>query len=86
MFNRFNIPIIVSHDEQKYYAKKEFNVHTFTTKDFQRFLYKSEILFIHQHPCIVKVYGFNYGDEVNDTSMILSFEKSSLEDSINNKK
>ena len=75
----------VYQDERKYYAKKEFNSQTFTQKDIQRFLQESEILFILRHPCIVKVYGFNYGDETNSASMILSFEKNSLEDSINNK-
>ena len=72
---------IVHKEEQ--YAKKELVL--FDHKSMQRFLGECEILFKLRHPCIIRVYGFNYGDETHKPSMILSLEPKSLETAINNK-
>ena len=65
------------------YAKKELLM--FDTKSMQRFLGECEILFQLRHPCIIRVYGFNFGDETNKPSIILSLEPNSLDAAIKNK-
>ena len=65
------------------YAKKELIL--FDYKSIQRFIKESEILFILRHPCIIRVYGLNYGDKTHKPSIILSLEPKSLEIAIKNK-
>ena len=72
---------VVSKKEK--YAMKELVL--FDHKSMQRFLGECEVLFKLRHPCIIRVYGFNYGDELHKPSIILSLEPKSLEAAIKNK-
>ena len=71
---------IVSKTAKEKYAQKELKEFTFET--MKRFLSECEILFKLRHPCIVRVYGFNNGDDTHPPSMILSLEPTSLEQAI----
>ncbi|KAK8844371.1 hypothetical protein M9Y10_024228 [Tritrichomonas musculus] len=51
----------------------------FTEKSAQSFMKESEILFRVHHPCIIDIMGMNNGDEKHHPSLILSLEKTSLE-------
>ena len=74
---------IVTKTAKKQYVQKELKEFTFDS--MKRFLSECEILFKLRHPCIVRVFGFNSGDDVHPPSMILSFEPISLEQAIHNK-
>lgn len=76
------LSVKIVHKKEKY-AKKELLL--FDHKSMQRFLGECEILFILRHPCIIRVYGFNYGDATHKPSIILSLEPKSLETAIKNK-
>lgn len=64
------------------FAKKE--LIQFDYKSLQRFLHESEVLVQLRHPCIVRIHGFDYGDDSSPPSILLSLEPSSLEQSIQN--
>lgn len=53
------------------------------TKHFN-FFHEDEVLFKLRHPCIVRIFGFNYGDDQHPPSIFLSLEPNSLESSIQN--
>ena len=72
----------IVHKKEKY-AKKELLL--FDHKLMQKFLKECEILFNLRHPCIIRVYGFNIGDETHKPSIILSLEPKSLDSAIKNK-
>ena len=74
---------IVSKTTQEKYAQKELRELTF--KSIQRFLSECEILLELRHPCMVRVFAFNNGDEMNPPSMLLSLEPNSLEQAIQHK-
>lgn len=71
---------IVSKTAKEKYAQKELK--EFTFESMRRFLSECETLFKLRHPCIVRVYGFNNGDDSHPPSMILSLEPTSLEQAI----
>ena len=50
----------------------------------QPFLY--ELLFKLRHTCIIRIYGFNYGDEKHKSFIPLLLEPKSLEKALNNDK
>lgn len=54
----------------------------FTHEMLQRFILESEILFKLRHPCIVRIFGFNKGDETHPPSIVISHEPKSLESAI----
>lgn len=54
-------------------------------KTVQRFLTECGVLFKLRHPCIIRIYGFNYGDDEHPPSIILSLEPTSLEKAIQKK-
>lgn len=66
--------------EKGKYVKKEMK--NFTHEMLQRFLLESEILFKLRHPCIVRIFGFNNGDETHPPSIVISHEPKSLESAI----
>lgn len=74
---------IVHKTEKEKYAQKELRELTF--KSMKRFLFECEILFKLRHPCIIRVFGFNIGNETIQPSMILSLEPTSLEKAIQDK-
>ena len=55
-----------------------------TIKKLQRFLSEGEILSKLHHPCIIDIFGVNFGDDSHSPSIILSLEPKSLESSISN--
>lgn len=61
------------------YAMKELNENGSQNNGMKRFISESEILFRLRHPCIVRIYGFNKGDDENPPSIILNLEPQSLE-------
>lgn len=64
------------------YAKKELK--DFTFKKLKGFISECDFLFKLRHPCIIKVFGFSYGDDKHSPSMILQLETTSLEKAISN--
>lgn len=74
---------IVMKKAQEKFAKKEMK--EFDHKTFKRFLMEAEILFKLRHPCIIRIYGINYGDDKHRPSIYLSLELNSLENAINAK-
>ena len=74
---------IVTKTAKDKYAQKELKEFTFDS--LKRFLSECEILFKLRHPCIVRVYGFNNGDDSHPPSMILSLEPTSLDQAIHDK-
>ena len=72
---------IVSKKEK--YAQKELKEITF--EQMKRILNEGEILFHLRHPCIVRIFGFSYGDDVHPPSIILSLEPTTLEKAISDK-
>ena len=70
--------------KKEQYAKREL-VHCFDHKTKQRFINEWETLFRYRHPCIVRLYGINYGDSTHYPSIIMSLEPRSLETAIKNK-
>ena len=75
---------VVRKKKSEKYAMKELKL--FDHKSMQRFLAECEILFKLRHPCIVRIYGINYGDDTHKPSIILSLEPESLEAAINGQK
>lgn len=77
-----SVKIVVKKAQEKF-AKKELK--EFDHKSFKRFLMEAEILFKLRHPCIIRIYGINYGDDMHRSSIYLSLEPNSLENAINAK-
>ena len=77
-----SVKIVVKKAQAKF-AKKELK--EFDFKTFQRFFKEGEILFKLRHPCIIRIYGVNYGDKSHRPSILLSLEPISLEKAINEK-
>lgn len=75
---------VVRKKNSEEYAMKELKL--YDHKSMQRFLMECEILFKLRHPCIVRIYGINYGDDTHKPSIILSLEPESLETAINSEK
>lgn len=75
-----NVKVVIKKARDRIAQKelKEFN-----HKTLKRFLKEAEILFKLRHPCIVRIYGFNYGNDKHYPSMFLSLEPYSLENAIN---
>ena len=68
-----------------FYAKKELSECFNDNDSLKRFLDESKIIFELQHPCIIKIHGFNYGNEEERPSMILTLEPRSLDQAIKTK-
>lgn len=68
--------------KNKYYAKKELNECFNDNDSLKRFFDESKIIFELQHPCIIKIHGFNYGNNEERPSMILTLEPRSLDQAI----
>ena len=77
-----NVKIVVKKSQERF-AMKELK--EFDHKAMQRFISEAEILFKLHHPCIVRIYGMNYGDRDHSPSILLSLEPNSLENAINDK-
>lgn len=62
------------------YAKKELKQSDH--RSFRRFLNESEVLIKIWHPCIIRFFGFDYGDSAHPPAICLAFEPSSLSQAI----
>lgn len=63
---------IVHKEKQEKYVEKELFLYDYQA--MKQFYEEYNIIIKYRHPCIIRIYGINYGDETHKPSIILSYE------------